>query len=463
MTSTASSQALKKPFELAIVGGGITGLMLAIALYKRNIKCVIYEQAAEFGEIGAGVSISRNAVKAMEFIDRSVLGAFNIVATRNKWDSKKSVWFDFMDGMSQLHVSQLEPLFTMVDPGVGQNAVHRARFLNELTRLLPRDGAQFNKTLQHIMDDRSSSGKILLKFTDGSVAEADAVLGCDGIKSRTRTLLVGEDHAAAKPVYTHKYAYRGLIPMNQAVQVLGEERAVNASLWLGRNRHVLTFPVDHGATMNMVAFVHNDREEWPSTSKLTLPTTKMEALDDFREFGQTVKNILQLTPEKLERWAIFDLGDHPLSTYYKGRICLVGDAAHATSPHHGAGAGFCIEDAAFLASLLADPQVTESNHLETVFAVYDKHRRERTQWLVRSSRRAGNLYQFLTKDIGLEVAATEKELAERLSHIWNYNLEDALREATKDLHRRLRVPGIPRCDSQVMPFYTNEQNGVETQ
>lgn len=323
--ATASSQAQAKPFELAIIGGGIAGLMLAIALHKRNIACTIYEQAAEFGEIGAGVSISRNAVKAMEVIDRSVLGAFNIVATRNKWDSKKSVWFDFMDGMSQQHVLQLAPLFAMVDPGVGQNAVHRARFLDELTRLLPRHGAQFNKTLQHIMDDRSSSGKILLKFMDGSIADADAVLGCDGIKSRTRTLLVGEDHAAANPVYTHKYAYRGLIPMSQAAQVLGEERAVNASMWvstdsrdqlsrmgisilvltdcvqLGQNRHVLTFPVDHGATMNMVAFVHNDREEWPSASKLTLPTTKAEALDDFREFGQTVKNIIQLTSDKLER------------------------------------------------------------------------------------------------------------------------------------------------------------------
>lgn len=95
--------------------------------------------------------------------------------------------------------------------------------------------------------------------------------------------------------------------------------------------------------------------------------------------------------------------------------------------------------------------------------MYDTHRRERTQWLVRSSRRAGNLYGFLTKDIGWDVEATEKELAERLSHIWNYNLNDSLREATKDLHRRLRVPGIPRCDSQVMPFYTNDQNGVETQ
>lgn len=329
MASTAAAHAQPaKPFEIAIIGGGIAGLMLAIALHRRHIRCTIYEQAAEFGEIGAGVSISRNAVAAMELIDRSVLGAFNIVATRNKWDSKKSVWFDFMDAMSQAPAHELQPLFSMVDPGVGQNAVHRARFLDELVKLLPRDMAQFHKKLNHILDDRIGSGKMLMKFKDGSVAEADAIIGCDGIKSRTRVIIVGEDHPAAKPVYTHKYAYRGLIPMNQAIRVLGEERAVNSSMWvsadptgqalsgrearscraclivipqLGQNRHVLTFPVDHGSTLNVVAFATNDREDWPSSSKLTLPTTKAEALDDFREFGQNVKNIIQLTSDRLER------------------------------------------------------------------------------------------------------------------------------------------------------------------
>lgn len=235
MASTAGFPAqppAKKPFELAIVGGGIAGLMLAIALHKRKIECTIYEQAAGFGEIGAGVSISRNAVRAMELIDRSVLGAFNIVSTRNKWASKKGVWFDFMDAMSDTPAAELEPLFSMVDPGVGQNAVHRARFLDELVKLLPRDAAQFHKRLSHILDDRIGSGKVLMKFKDGSVAEADAIIGCDGIKSRTRAILVGEEHPAAKPVYTHKYAYRGLIPMKQAIQTLGEERAVNASMWV---------------------------------------------------------------------------------------------------------------------------------------------------------------------------------------------------------------------------------------
>lgn len=266
---------------------------------------------------------------------------------------------------------------------------------------------------------------------------------------------------------------------------------------MGQNRHLLTFPVEHGRTMNMVAFATNDRAGWVSTSKLTIPSTKAEALDDFREFGQNVKNIIQLAPDKLERvsswgkegrkqekrrmsasvhsfsmliqnpsklqWAIFDLGDHPLSSYYKGRICLVGDAAHATSPHHGAGAGLCIEDAAVLADLLADPAVKTPGHVEVVFAVFDAQRRQRTQWLVRSSRRAGNLYEWLARDIGRDFVMMERELKERLDHIWGFDLEDSLREATKDLHRRLSVPGVHKLDSQVMPFYTNEQDGVETQ
>lgn len=224
--------AAKRPLQIAIIGGGIAGVMLAIGLTQRGVCCTIYEQAPQFGEIGAGVSISRNAVRAMEMIDRSVLGAFNMVVTRNKWDSKKSVWFDFMDGTSQEPATKLKPVFSTVDLGVGQNAVHRARFLDELVKLLPRDVAQFNKKLEHILDDRIGSGKMLMKFKDGSVAEADAIIGCDGIKSRTRTILVGEDHPASRPVYTHKYAYRGLIPMQKAIQVLGEERAVNSHMWV---------------------------------------------------------------------------------------------------------------------------------------------------------------------------------------------------------------------------------------
>lgn len=98
-----------------------------------------------------------------------------------------------------------------------------------------------------------------------------------------------------------------------------------------------------------------------------------------------------------------------------------------------------------------------------MFAIFDAHRRERTQWLVSSSRRAGDLYEWLTADVGRDSTKIAKELNDRLNHAWNIDLNDILREATKDLHRRLSVPGIHKCDSQKMPFVTNEQNGVEIQ
>jgi salicylate hydroxylase len=71
---------------------------------------------------------------------------------------------------------------------------------------------------------------MVMNFLDGTTAEADCVIGCDGIKSRVRQILFGKDHPSARPVYTHKYAYRGLIPMEKAVVAVGEERAQNACM-----------------------------------------------------------------------------------------------------------------------------------------------------------------------------------------------------------------------------------------
>lgn len=129
--------------------------------------------------------------------------------------------------------------------------------------------------------------------------------------------------------------------------------------------------------------------------------------------------------------------DNPLSTFYKGRVCLVGDSAHASTPHHGAGAGFCIEDVAVLASLLADDAVRGPDDLEAVFAAYDAIRRERDQWLVRSSRRAADVYEW--RELGRDFDAIHKDMQERQEYIWGVDMEKQIEEARQDLRKRLGV------------------------
>ena len=122
---------------------------------------------------------------------------------------------------------------------------------------------------------------------------------------------------------------------------------------------------------------------------------------------------------------------------YKGRICITGDAAHATSPHHGAGAGFCIEDSAVLASLLSDEHVKSAADLGVAFATFNDRRKERGQWLVQSSRWIGDCYEWRAKGIGRNFAKIENEINDRNGIIANVDVEQMCAEAREDLEKRL--------------------------
>ena len=136
---------------------------------------------------------------------------------------------------------------------------------------------------------------MMLTFQDGSTAEADAVIGCDGVKSRTRQILLGEDHESTNPTFTGKYAYRGLIPMEKAAKALGDALARNSQMYLGRHGHVLTFPIENGETMNVVAFQTKMDGKWED-ERWVLPMKKEDMFSDFEGWGDSVEQIISVSP-----------------------------------------------------------------------------------------------------------------------------------------------------------------------
>ena len=216
-------------FHFAIIGGGITGLTLAIALHHRGLSVTLYEQASSFREIGAGVAFTGNAVQAMRTCQSGVYQAFEAVRTCNTWPSKQKVWFDYYDGVSAVgEKAKHQPAAFTISNDLGNSGVHRAKFLDELVKLVPPEIARFGKRLEFIQD--TNDGLMSITFTDGSKATANVVLGCDGIKSRVRQIMFGENHPCSHPTYTYKYAYRALVPMEDAVNALGEEKAQNSCM-----------------------------------------------------------------------------------------------------------------------------------------------------------------------------------------------------------------------------------------
>lgn len=250
----------KRDYSLAIVGGGISGLTLAITLLRYDVPITVYEAAPHFGEIGAGVYLGPNAGRAMKLMDPKIHEAFTKTKTGNQWKEKEDSWFTIRvgderkadkDGYVKEGKKVGDALFDVpMEAGGDRGGVYRAAFLDELVKDVPGSVARFGKRLVDLSKANDNSGDMVLHFADGTTAQHSAVIGCDGIKSKTRPWLLGKDDPASHAVYSGKYAYRGLIPMEKAVEMLGEEVAANSSIFLGYHGHILTFPVQKGKTMN---------------------------------------------------------------------------------------------------------------------------------------------------------------------------------------------------------------------
>lgn len=211
--------------------------------------------------------------------------------------------------------------------------------------------------------------------------------------------------------------------MEKAVAAVGEDFARNSQMYLGSHGHVLTFPIEKGKTMNVVAFRTKADGKWED-EKWVLPMKKEDMFNDFAGWGTSVQKILSLM-EKPDVWALFD--HPPASTYYSGNLAILGDAAHASTPHQGAGAGQAIEDAFILSNLLG--QVDSVNDIEKAFQAYDAVRRPRSQRVVSTSRDAVAIYEFENEKLAKDIDQMRRTLETRYDWIWNEDLREQLAKA----------------------------------
>ena len=278
-----------KPFSIAIVGGGIGGIALAVGLLHRGIPVQVYEAARAHAEIGAGIAFGPNSIRAMSLIDPAIKNAFDRLATKNEASEEEETWINFRSGFGDLE--EIAKIRTTDKDKTGLSSVHRAHFLNEIAKLVPGNAVHFGKRLETIIT--GESGNFQLVFEDGSLATADAVIGCDGIRSRVRQVLLGKKTPTEDCCFTGKYAFRGLVPMSEAKSIIGDKLAGNSQMYLGHGGSVLTYPINGGETLNVIAFQTKDDGIWEH-NEWVLPDKRHELMVAFEGWAPPVQNILKV-------------------------------------------------------------------------------------------------------------------------------------------------------------------------
>ncbi|OOF95786.1 hypothetical protein ASPCADRAFT_48952 [Aspergillus carbonarius ITEM 5010] len=419
--------------HIAIVGAGIGGLALAIGLSNRDVSYTLYESAAQFSAVGAGVGLGPNALRAMELIDTRFRQLYNQISSGNLTPNKEHIAMEVLyaeDGFGERRGWQPAPFGAEC---YTRTSAHRRDLLEIMTSLIPRERVQFNKRVKEVKQTGEHS-KVTITFEDGEVAEANAVIGCDGVKGPTRKAVLESlypEHVQA--VYSGKYVYRSIVPMKDAQEILGDH-AGDAKAFVGHALNIMTFPISCGTELNVVAIKLVDKP-W-THPQWTKEVTREEMVADFGD-GVDRRLVKLLDWARPVQWSLWH---HPSTpTYYNGQICLLGDCAHGTTPHQAAGAGQCLEDALIMSHVLG--LATNCTEITKAFQIYDGIRRPRAQAVVTTSHDAGKLYTFTHPQMGTDLSKIVANLNERFLWIWEHDLNADIELAHQQFSAFLQSTG----------------------
>lgn len=266
-------------FHIAIVGAGLGGIALAIALGRHGISYTLYESAAAYATVGAGVGIGPNALRAMDSIDERFRAEFEKVCIGNLTPGKEHVMMEaamIEDGLGEKRGWKSTPWGSKT---YRRTAAHRKDLLDIMTALIPEGSVKFNKRLSSIFE---ADDAVELTFEDGETARVSAVIGCDGVKGFTRGYVLQNHPEEIQPVYAQQYAYRAVLPLEKCREILGD-LANDARMYFGKDVNLSTYVISHGREVNVVGFVRNPLP-WESAGQVTRETSREHMLADFAKY-----------------------------------------------------------------------------------------------------------------------------------------------------------------------------------
>ena len=360
----SESDTMAKDLRIAIIGGGLGGTTAGILLQQSGYNVTVYEAAPKLERIGAGIHLHPNVTRVMREIgvDKKMfdIGISPVNWLSREWDTGRVLFEPSMKEWEEEY-------------GIPHLIMHRGDMQVVLTDKLSRSSLKFGKRLINLAERATG---IEMVFADNSRAEADIVIGADGVNSKVREILLGPED----PTYSGFVAYRSIFP----TKLLGDFRvSADTTKWWSderleaqEDRHFIIYYLTKAR--DEIYFVTGSPDPNWAGGISPVPATIEEIKICYKGFHPEVQRVIDACPAA-SKWPLLERD--PLPLWSRGNIVVLGDACHPMKPHMGQGAGMAIEDAAMLVRCF---KLNDSDPAGA-FALYRANRIERTTRVQRES------------------------------------------------------------------------------
>ncbi|WP_407277995.1 3-hydroxybenzoate 6-monooxygenase [Aromatoleum evansii] len=355
----------EQQLPVIVAGGGIGGLAAALALVRQGFQVLVLEQAAEIGEIGAGIQLGPNAFHAFDALGVGEKARGRAVYT------DEMVMHDALDETLVGRIPTGEAFRKRF--GNPYAVIHRVDVHLSLLEGAQETGRVEFRTSTHVQRVEQDANGVTVYDQHGNAFRGVALIGADGVKSVVRAQYVNDPARV-----TGHVVYRAVIDKKDFPENLQWNAA---SIWVGPNCHLVHYPLRGGEQYNVVVTFHSrEKEEWGVTEG-----SREEVQSYFQGICPKARQLIDL-PKSWKRWATADR--EPIGQWSFGRVTLLGDAAHPTTQYMAQGACMALEDAVTLGEALR----VKGNEFEKAFDLYQRSRIARTARIVLSSREMGRIY-----------------------------------------------------------------------